>query len=431
MIPRYSRPEMQNIWSDQNRYQIWLEVETLALEAMTQIGLAPKDAHQAVKEKGKFGIEQIQKIEAEVKHDVIAFLTNLAEYVGPLSRYVHRGMTSNDLLDTTFGLQLKQSGELILQGLTKVLNVVKQRAEEFKYQPCIGRSHGIHAEPTSFGLKLIGWYAELKRQEKRLKQAIAEVSVGKLAGAVGTYASLPPSIEKHVLSKLGLTAEAVPTQIVQRDRHANFFNALAQLGGTIERCCVEIRHLQRTEVREAEENFTKGQKGSSAMPHKRNPILSENLSGLARLLRGYALTALENVPLWHERDISHSSAERVIAPDACIVMDFMLERFAGLVSGLVVHTNRMQENLDYSRGLIFSGTLLIALVDNGVTREDAYRLVQKHSLEAWDGGADLKTRVLTDAEITSKVSSEILEEVFDLKRHMQHVDFIFERALNN
>jgi adenylosuccinate lyase len=422
---------MQNIWSDQNRYQIWLEVETLALEAMTQIGLAPKDAHQAVKEKGKFGIEQIQKIEAEVKHDVIAFLTNLAEYVGPLSRYVHRGMTSNDLLDTTFGLQLKQSGELILQGLTKVLNVVKQRAEEFKYQPCIGRSHGIHAEPTSFGLKLIGWYAELKRQEKRLKQAIAEVSVGKLAGAVGTYASLPPSIEKHVLSKLGLTAEAVPTQIVQRDRHANFFNALAQLGGTIERCCVEIRHLQRTEVREAEENFTKGQKGSSAMPHKRNPILSENLSGLARLLRGYALTALENVPLWHERDISHSSAERVIAPDACIVMDFMLERFAGLVSGLVVHTNRMQENLDYSRGLIFSGTLLIALVDNGVTREDAYRLVQKHSLEAWDGGADLKTRVLTDAEITSKVSSEILEEVFDLKRHMQHVDFIFERALNN
>jgi adenylosuccinate lyase len=431
MIPRYSRPEMQNIWSDQNRYQIWLEVETLALEAMTQIGLAPKDAHQAVKEKGKFDIEQIQKIEAEVKHDVIAFLTNLAEYVGPLSRYVHRGMTSNDLLDTTFGLQLKQSGELILQGLTKVLNIVKKRAEEFKYQPCIGRSHGIHAEPTSFGLKLIGWYAELKRQEKRLKQAIAEVSVGKLAGAVGTYASLPPSIEKHVLSKLGLTAEAVPTQIVQRDRHANFFNALAQLGGTIERCCVEIRHLQRTEVREAEENFTKGQKGSSAMPHKRNPILSENLSGLARLLRGYALTALENVPLWHERDISHSSAERVIAPDACIVMDFMLERFAGLVSGLVVHTNRMQENLDYSRGLIFSGTLLIALVDNGVTREDAYRLVQKHSLEAWDGGADLKTRVLTDAEITSKVSSEILEEVFDLKRHMQHVDFIFERALNN
>lgn len=430
MIPRYSRPEMTEIWSDQSRYSIWLEVETLALEQMAREGLAPEEAAREVREKGAFTVERTLEIEEEVKHDVIAFLTNVAEHVGPLSRYVHRGMTSNDLLDTTFGVQLKRSGELILAGLDTVLDSVRARAEQYKNTPCIGRSHGIHAEPTTFGIKLISWYAELVRQKRRFEIALSEVAVGKIAGAVGTYASIPPSVEKHVMETLGLGIEEVPSQIVHRDRHANFFSAIAQIGTSIERFSVEIRHLQRSEVREAEEGFSKGQKGSSAMPHKKNPILTENLTGLARLLRGYAQIGMENVALWHERDISHSSAERVIAPDACIGLDFMLHRFKRVVDNLVVHEDQMMTNVNLTRGLIFSGTLLLALTDHGMVREDAYRLIQKHALPAWEGGADFKERVMGDSDVTSLVPVDKLEEVFDIKRHMQHVDFIFERAVN-
>jgi adenylosuccinate lyase len=430
MIPRYSRPEMQAIWSDESRYQIWLEIETLALEQMVKEGLAPQSAYEDVKTKGRFEVGRVLQIEAEVKHDVIAFLTNVAEYVGPSSRFVHRGMTSSDVLDTTLAVQLKRSGELILKGIDTAAATLKRRAAEFKFTPCIGRSHGIHAEPTSFGLKLAGAYAELRRQRQRLVAAIEDIATGKLAGAVGTYASVSPAVEAHVLNSLGLKPEAVPTQIVSRDRHAAFFLALAQLATSIERFAVEVRHLQRTEVREAEEKFTKGQKGSSAMPHKRNPILSENLTGLARLVRAYSQSALENVALWHERDISHSSVERVIGPDACVLTDFMLARYNSLIEGLVVYPERMQQNLDSTRGLVFSGTLLIALVDNGISREEAYQMVQRHALAAWEGGADLRARVISDADISKRVPAPALEAVFDLKRHLTHVEMIFNRAMN-
>ncbi len=429
MIPRYSRPEMEAIWSDQSRFQIWLQIETLALEQMVKEGLAPAEAYTDLASKGAFDAARVLEIEAEVKHDVIAFLTNVAEYVGPNARFVHRGMTSSDVLDTTLAVQLARSGQLILKGIDTVCATLKRRAAEYKMTPCIGRSHGIHAEPTTFGLKLAGAFAEMRRQRRRFEQALVEVSVGKIAGAVGTYASVSPEVEAHVFKALGLRPEAVPTQIVSRDRHAAFFLALAQLATSIERFAVEVRHLQRTEVREAEEKFTKGQKGSSAMPHKRNPILSENLSGLARLVRGYAQSAQENVVLWHERDISHSSVERVIAPDACLVVDFMLARFNSLIDGLVVYPERMKQNLESTRGLVFSGTLLIALVDNGISREDAYRMVQRHALAAWEGGADLRERVFADSEITSRVSVAKLEAVFDLKRHLTHVEMIFNRAM--
>lgn len=431
MIPRYSRPEMTALWSDESRYAIWLEVETLALEGMASEGSAPQSAAACVRSKGAFDADRVAEIELEVKHDVIAFLTNVAEHVGPDSRYVHRGMTSSDLLDTSFAVQLKRAGEMLLTGLDAVTDALAKRALEYKTTACIGRSHGIHAEPTTFGLKLLGWYAELERARKRLVSAIEEVSVGKIAGAVGTYASITPQVEAFVMTKLGLKPESVPTQIVSRDRHAAFFGAIALLGTSIERACVEIRHLQRTEVREVEERFTKGQKGSSAMPHKRNPILTENLSGLARLLRSYAEAALDNVVLWHERDISHSSVERVIAPDACIVADFMLHRFLSVVQGLVVYPEQMQANLDLTRGLYCSGTLLIALVDAGITREDAYALVQKHALAAWEGGPPLSERVLGDKEIAGAVPADDLKHVFDIQRHLRHVDTIFSRVLGD
>jgi len=429
MITRYSRPEMNALWSDEARFQIWLEVETLAPEAMVEAGLAPREAYEAVKSKGRFDAARVLEIEREVKHDVIAFLTNVAESVGEASRFVHRGMTSSDLLDTTLAVQLLRAGKIILADIDRVLAALKRRALEHKNVPCIGRSHGIHAEPTTFGIKLAGWYAELARQRARVAAAVDEVAYGKISGAVGTYASVPPSVEAHVLGRLGLKAETVATQVVQRDRHAGFFSALALLGCSIERFCVEIRHLQRTEVREVEEKFTPGQKGSSAMPHKRNPILTENLTGLARLLRGYAVSAMENVPLWHERDISHSSVERVIGPDACILADFMLSRFESVVEGMVVHADRMVENLESTRGLIFSGALLVALVDHGVSREDAYRLVQKHALPAWEGGATLLERVRSDSVITERIPSAELDDIFDLKRHFRHVDLIVQRAL--
>lgn len=429
MIPRYSRPDMTALWSDESRFAIWLEIETLALEGMVKEGSAPQESLDAVRKGAKFDTQRVLEIEQEVKHDVIAFLTNVAEHAGPQARYLHRGMTSSDLLDTTFAVQLKRSGEMLLKGIDAACATLQKRAAEFKHTPTIGRSHGIHAEPTTFGIKLAGWFAELRRARVRLEAAIKDVSVGKIAGAVGTYASVSPQVESHVMKKLGLEPETVATQIVSRDRHAAFFTTLAVLASSIEKFSVEIRHLQRTEVREAEEKFTAGQKGSSAMPHKRNPILTENLSGLARLVRGYAVSALENVALWHERDISHSSVERVIAPDACIVVDFMLQRFAAVISGLVVYPERMLQNLELTRGLVFSGSLLIALVDKGMTRENAYQKVQQHALAAWEGGPDLKARFKADPEVSKFLTAQEVDSVFDLKRHTKHVEMIFDRAM--
>ena len=422
---------MTALWSDDTRYSIWLEVELLCLKKMADLGLAPRSAYETAKKKATFSTPRILEIETEVKHDVIAFLTNVAESVGPDSRFIHRGMTSSDLLDTSFAVQLKRSGDLILDVLENVITSIIKRAEEFKYTLTIGRSHGIHAEPTTFGLKLMSWAVELRRASTRIRAALKEVSCGKISGPVGTFAALPPTVEEFVMKELSLSSEPVASQIVHRDRHASFFSSLALLGCSIERFVVEVRHLQRTEVREAEEKFTAGQKGSSAMPHKRNPILSENLTGLARLLRGYCVSAFENVPLWHERDISHSSVERVIAPDACIISHFMLHRFLGLVEGMVVYPDRMKQNLESNRGLIFSGSLLVNLVDKGMIREDAYRLVQSHALAAWDGGDDLETRVRKCPEIMKIMQPQDISAVFDISKHTEHVDYIFERSLRS
>jgi adenylosuccinate lyase len=395
---------------------------------MVAAGQAPAEALKAYNEKASFDVARVLQIEQEVKHDVIAFLTNVAEYVGPLSRYVHRGMTSSDVVDTCLAVQMRRAGKMLLADIETLLAVLKTRAEEFKHTPCIGRSHGIHAEPTTFGIKLAGWYAEMKRHVTRLSAAVEDISVGKLSGAVGTYAGINPSVEELVMKKLELRPETVATQVVQRDRHAHFMATLA-VAGSIERFSVEIRHLQRTEVREAMEGFSPGQKGSSAMPHKRNPILTENLCGLARLVRSYAQACFENVALWHERDISHSSVERVAVPDACIALDFMLRRFAGVVKNLAVSPERMMENLELTRGTVFSGHLLLALVDKGVSREDAYKLVQQHALAAWDGGAPLQERVSGDPVVTKALSEAEIAEVFSLKRHLREVDRIINRAL--
>jgi len=430
MITRYSRPEMVDLWSEEKRYSIWLKIELLALEKMCQDGLVSKEDFKTAKELASFDPERVAELEKEVKHDVIAFLTNVAEKVGEPSRFIHRGLTSSDVLDTALACQFKESGEMILQGIEKLLEATKKRALEFKHTPCVGRSHGIHAEPTTLGLKLASWYAEIARGRERLALAIEAVSVGKISGAVGTYASTSPEMEQFVMERLGLKAETVSSQIVHRDRHANFFSALALLGSSIEKFSVEVRHLQRTEVRELEERFDAGQKGSSAMPHKRNPILTENLSGLARLLRGYSISAMENIALWHERDISHSSVERVIGPDACILADFMLARFTSVVEGMKVYPERMMQNLELTRGLVFSGTLLIALVDKGISREDAYRLVQSHALQAWEGGQTFPERVKGDSEIKSHLSEQEIEGIFDLKRHLKHVDIIFKRVFS-
>jgi adenylosuccinate lyase len=429
MIPRYSNPEMVAIWSDESRYSIWLDIERFALEGLVKVGKAPPEALAAYNEKAAFEVDRVLDIEREVKHDVIAFLTNVAEYVGPLSRYVHRGMTSSDVVDTCLAVQMRKSGLLLSERIAKLLETLKARSIEFKHTPCIGRSHGIHAEPTTFGIKLAGWYAELKRQQERLASAIDQISCGKVSGAVGTYAGIDPSVEELVMKRLDLKAETVATQVVQRDRHAHFMATLAGVASSIERFAVEIRHLQRTEVREAMEGFTKGQKGSSAMPHKRNPILTENLCGLARLVRSYAQAAFENVALWHERDISHSSVERVAVPDACIALDFMLTRFEGVVRNLAVSPERMLENLEMTRGTVFSGHLLLALVDKGVSREDAYALVQRHALAAWDGGASLQERVTQDPQIAGVMSAAEIASVFDLPRHLKEVDRIVDRAL--
>ena len=429
MIERYTHPEMAALWTDDARYQIWLDIERYALEGLVKVGKAPAEALQAYNEKAKFSSERVLEIEKEVKHDVIAFLTNVAEYVGPLSRFVHRGMTSSDVVDTCLAVQMRRAGLLIKKDVEGLMSTLKERAVEFKHVPTIGRSHGIHAEPTTFGIKLAGWYAEMKRHLKRLDLAIDDISVGKLSGAVGTYAGIDPSVEALVMEKLELKGEAVATQVVSRDRHANYMACLAGIAGSIERFSVEIRHLQRTEVREAMEGFTPGQKGSSAMPHKRNPILTENLCGLARLVRSYAQACFENVALWHERDISHSSVERVAVPDATIALDFMLRRFTGVVKNLVVFPEKMMENLELTRGTVFSGHLLLALVDKGMSREDAYKLVQQHALGAFDGGAPLQERVAADPAVSKVMTKEEIGEVFSLARHLKEVDRIVDRAL--
>lgn len=435
MIQRYSRPQLTAIWTDEARFKIWLQIETIALEAMVKEGFAPAHALESVRSKGNFSTERVLEIEKEVKHDVIAFLTNVAEYVGPDARYLHYGMTSSDLLDTAFAVQLCQATDLILQGVDDLLDAIKSQSLKHKNTVCVGRSHGIHAEPTTFGLKLAVMYAEVKRQKVRIQNAREGIAVGAISGPVGTFAHLGPKIEEYVCAKLNFKPDPISTQVIQRDRHAELFLSFAQLAATIEKIAIEIRHLQRTEVREAEEEFTKGQKGSSAMPHKRNPVLSENITGLSRLVRSMATSSLENIPLWHERDISHSSVERVIAPDITILMDFMLARGANLIRNLRVYPENMQKNLELTQGLVYSGALLVKLAANGLSREDAYKLVQSHALETWEeinlGHLKVKTfpeRVLADSKITTLLGAEELKAIFSLDRYLEHVDYIFNRV---
>jgi adenylosuccinate lyase len=428
VIERYTRPEMARIWEPENRYRIWLEIEILAMEAMARKGFVPAGALANVRKKAKFDVARIAEIEKVVKHDVIAFLTSVAEHVGEDSRFLHVGMTSSDVLDTSFAVQMRQALTLIIREAQKVFEVLKRRAFEHKDTVMIGRTHGIHAEPVTFGLKMALWADEMRRNIVRLKRAREVISVGKLSGAVGTFASIDPSVEEHVCRKLSLRPAPVSTQVVQRDRHAEVFATIAVVGSSLEKFATEIRHLQRTEVREVEEYFSEGQKGSSAMPHKRNPVLSENLCGLARLLRGYAVTALENVPLWHERDISHSSAERVIAPDATIVLDFALARFRSVMETLVVYPDRMEKNIAGTHGLLFSQRVMLALVARGLSRDRAYEIVQKSAMEAWRREKDLAGLLWKDREVRSRLNREEFRELFDRKQYLRAVDAIFGRV---
>lgn len=428
MIPRYSRPQMASIWTEENKFQTWLQVELAALEAMARHGLVPTSAVANIRAKARFEVARIEEIEAQTKHDVIAFLTNVAEYVGEDSRYLHFALTSSDILDTAMALRLRQAADLLLADLDQIMAVLKERAYEFKDTVCIGRSHGIHAEPITFGLKFALWYAEMARQRERLLRAREVVNVGKFSGAVGTLAHLPPQVEETACALLELQPAPVATQVIQRDRYAEYFTTLALIGGTVEKIAVEIRHLQRTEVREAEEFFSAGQKGSSAMPHKRNPILSENLSGLARVLRGNALAAMENMALWHERDISHSSVERIIAPDSTILLDFMLGRLTGVLKNLLVYPEAMQKNLELTRGLIFSQRLLLELVRKGLTREEAYVLVQGPAMRVWQEGLDFASLIRQDPAIAQHLSPEEIDAVFNLREYLQHVDYLLRRV---
>ena len=428
MIPRYSRPEMAAIWAPENRFRIWFEIEAHACDAQAVLGVIPKSAAKAVWERGKFEIDRIDAIERETKHDVIAFLTNLAEHVGPEARFVHQGMTSSDVLDTCLAVQLKQASELLLADIDRLLAALKARAFEHKTTPIVGRSHGIHAEPTTFGLKLAGFYAAFARNRARLEAAKREVATCAISGAVGTFAHIDPRVEAYVAEKLGLAVEPVSTQVIPRDRHAMFFATLGVIASTIEQIAIEIRHLQRTELREAEEYFSPGQKGSSAMPHKRNPVLSENLTGLARIVRAAVTPAMENVALWHERDISHSAVERVFAPDATIALDFALIRLAGLIEKLVVYPEAMQANLDLLGGLVHSQRVLLALTQAGMSREDAYRVVQRHAMETWRKGGSFLDRLKADPEVTARLPVEQIEAQFNLDHHFKHVDTIFERV---
>ncbi len=429
MIERYSRPEMAAIWSDEGRYQRWLEVELTTSEVLAERGVVPREACLELRAKARFDVARIEEIEARVRHDVIAFTTNVAENVGPAARWLHYGLTSSDVIDTALALQIRDAGRLLAAGLEGLGRVLERRAREFRQTPCIGRTHGVHAEPTTFGLKLLGFWAETRRNARRLARATEEAAVGKLSGAVGTFAHLPPAVEEEVCRRLGIGFEPVATQVVQRDRHSVFISTCAQLATSCEKIATELRHLARSELREVEEEFGKGQKGSSAMPHKRNPWRLENVSGLARVLRGYAVAGLENQVLWHERDISNSSVERVIFPDATATLDFALHRLAGLVETLRVDPERMRANLELTKGLCFSGALLLALAEKGSSREDAYARVQAHAMQTWEGGGDFRERVLADPVIAGLLSKEEILRAFSLEEALRHVDAIFERTL--
>ncbi|HIV76366.1 MAG TPA: adenylosuccinate lyase [Candidatus Sphingomonas excrementigallinarum] len=434
MIPRYSRAPMTRIWDPQTRFRIWFEIEAHATDALAELGVVPKEAAariwEADKAAGDFDIDRIDSIEAETKHDVIAFLTHVAERTGPEARFLHQGMTSSDVLDTCLAVQLARASDILLEDLDALLAVIKRRAYEHKLTPTIGRSHGIHAEPVTFGLKLAQAYAEFDRNRARLVAARADIATCAISGAVGTFANIDPSVEAHVAEKMGLTVEPVSTQVIPRDRHAMFFATLGVIASSIERLATEVRHLQRTEVLEAEEYFSPGQKGSSAMPHKRNPVLTENLTGLARMVRGYVTPALENVALWHERDISHSSVERYIGPDATITLDFALARLTGVIDKLVVYPARMEKNLNKMGGLVHSQRVLLALTQAGVSREDSYRLVQRNAMKVWesDGELSLMELLKADADVTAALSAEEIEARFDLDYHYKNVDTIFARV---
>ena len=431
MIPRYAREQMVSIWSPESKFRIWFEIEAHATDALAELGVVPKDAAKKVWEKGrdaKFDVARIDAIEREVKHDVIAFLTHLSEIVGPEARFVHQGMTSSDVLDTCLNVQLARAADLLIADTDALLAAIKKRAFEYKMTPTIGRSHGIHAEPTTFGVKLAGFYAEFMRARTRLVTARAEIATCAISGAVGTFANIDPRVEAHVAKAMGLEVEPVSSQVIPRDRHAAYFAALAVVASSLERLAVEIRHLQRTEVLEAEEYFSPGQKGSSAMPHKRNPVLTENVTGLARMVRSYVIPAMENVALWHERDISHSSVERYIGPDATITLDFAITRMTGVIEKLLVYPKRMQENLDRTHGLVHSQRVLLALTQAGLAREDSYRLVQKHAMRAWNGEGDLLSLLKADPEVSKAVPADKLEAMFDLGYHLAQVDTIFGRV---
>lgn len=431
MIPRYSRPVMVAIWSPETKFRIWFEIEAYACEALAELEVIPKEAAKTIWEKGdaaKFDVARIDEIEAVTKHDVIAFLTHLAEFIGPDSRFVHQGMTSSDVLDTTLNVQLVRAADLLLADMDRVLAALKKRAFEHKDTVRIGRSHGIHAEPTTMGLTFARFYAEMERNRARLVAARAEIATGAVSGAVGTFANIDPRVEEYVCEKLGLEAEPVSTQVIPRDRHAMFFATLGVIASSIENVAIEIRHMQRTEVLEAEEFFSPGQKGSSAMPHKRNPVLTENLTGLARLVRMSVVPAMENVALWHERDISHSSVERAIGPDTTITLDFALNRLAGVVEKLVIYPENMLKNMNKFRGLVHSQRVLLALTQAGVSREDSYRLVQRNAMKVWEQGADFLEELLGDAEVRAALSEEQIREKFDLGYHTKHVDTIFKRV---
>ena len=431
MIPRYARPQMADIWTPQTRFRIWFEIEAHAADAMADLGLIPKEAAKTIWERGskaRFDIERIATIEREVKHDVIAFLTHLAEIIGPDARFVHQGLTSSDVLDTCLGVQLMRAADLLVADIDTLLAALKRRAFEYKLTPTIGRSHGVHAEPTTFGIKLASAYAEFARARDRLVAARGEVATCAISGPVGTFAQVDPRIEAHVARAMGLTVEPISTQVIPRDRHAMYFATLAVVAASVERLATEIRHLQRTEVLEAEEYFSEGQKGSSAMPHKRNPVLSENLTGLARMVRAYVTPALENVALWHERDISHSSVERMIGPDATVTLDFALARLADVIDKLIVYPQTMRKNLDRIGGLVHSQRVLLALTQKGVSREEAYRLVQRNAKKVWRGEGDFLTFLKADPDVRSHLTESEIEQNFDLNSYLRHVDLIFSRV---
>ena len=428
MIKRYSRKELTDIWSEENKYKIWLDVEIAAAQAMEKLGQIPKGVSSVVRKKAKINVKRIHQIENQVKHDVIAFLTSVTEKAGIKARYLHQGMTSSDVLDTSYNIQLVQSGKIILKDLDQILKVLKKQAKKYKFTPCMGRSHGIHAEPITFGLKLASFYEEFKRNKKRLIIAIDEVSTCAISGAVGTFANIHPNVEKHVAKKLNLKIEPISTQVIPRDRHAFYFSVLGIIAGSIERAATEIRHLQRTEVYELQEFFSKNQKGSSAMPHKKNPILSENLTGLARMIRSAVVPALENIALWHERDISHSSVERNIGPDANITLDFALVRLTNILDNMVVYPNKMLENLNITKGLIFSQELMLELTKTGLTREKSYKMVQTYSKKCFSENLNLYEAIQSDKYITSKISSKRLRSIFSYSKHFKNINLIFRRV---